>query len=266
MALKHTFTRCTNIIPAHHGLGNRRIRLDPGEGAAKWDAVGDGLVGYRNLINHSNESSEAFNVEVLDQLVGSSGAWNGERLGLLHLDVEGSELDALMGSVDTLRRDLPLLTLELHVHQDADYSHRLLSATAALGYDAFVVEEMCGIRADCRNLICIPRARLAKFTRSPTLDLVTAARKLFYVDAASIAMHAYPCCKPGGACCRGKRNCCSKDSVASWLRHAQREYDNKGRAVGNRDPALYAPTLFLYQHKLRWPGPRPTDALYNVTA
>jgi len=39
-----------------------------------------------------------------------------ERLGMLHLDMEGSELLALEGARGVISRDRPILGTELHVH------------------------------------------------------------------------------------------------------------------------------------------------------
>ena len=273
--LRQTFEHCPgSVVTSHFGLGDKRARFDPGKGAATWDAVGDAFAGYREVGSsvvtgrHEEESQEAFDVEVLDELFGPSGAWSGTPLGMLHLDVEGGELNALRGALSTVRRHLPVLTLELHVHQDAEYSRRLLELADTLGYDTFLVEEICGLRADCRNLLCIPRARHAEFRGSPTLDLVTASRKLFQVDATSLPSHAYPCCQPNGECCRSRRRCCAKEDVARWLRDARRAYDETGRLGGGgaRDPTLYAPTVFLHQPMLKWPGPAPGTALYNASA
>ena len=185
---------------------------------------------------------ELFTIYRLDDL------FAGEQLGFLHLDVEGSELAALKGGNATIRRDQPVFTVELHVHQarqaeikpafaegpkmqvtspprhlcthiaegfttacgapmrqERKFTRDLLSYIDSLGYDSFVIEEPCGVRADCRNLLNLPRRgatqRASPFYGSPTLDLATAARRLFAVDGGSIFEHAYPCCARGGACC-----------------------------------------------------------------
>jgi len=50
--------------------------------------------------------------------------------GLLHLDVEGHELDALMGAIKLLRKDRPVLVLE-KIHSDMD---RIDSFLRSFGY------------------------------------------------------------------------------------------------------------------------------------
>jgi FkbM family methyltransferase len=61
---------------------------------------------------------DRFEVFRLDGLF--DGPWRGERLGLAHLDTEGHELSVLRGAARTLRRDRPLLTLEL-IHSAGEH-------------------------------------------------------------------------------------------------------------------------------------------------
>ena len=81
-----------------------------------------------------------------------------------------------------LARDRPLLTTELHVWDNATFSAELLRFTHALGYDAFLVDETCGTRADCRNVIHVPRASATDARR----QWLRAADGLVPVGACSI--------------------------------------------------------------------------------
>jgi hypothetical protein len=147
-----------------------------------------------------------------------------ERLGFAHIDVEGSELEALRGAHAVFARDQPIFTAELHVHSDPKYTQELLAEIAALGYDAYMVEESCSTRADGRNLICLPRSRYALLAGSPALATATSARLLRLVNVSSIAHTAFPCCAAGGACCpsAGARgvvgDCCRwRTRVNAWI-------------------------------------------------
>ena len=144
--------------------------------------------------------------------------WAGERLGFMHLDVQGGELDVLHGSMATLTRDQPLFSVELDVQQNHSYSKELLSIIHAAGYRAVLIEEVCGVNMDCRNILALPRSRSALFADSPTLNLAYAAGHLVPVDGTSVLQHAYPCCGPGRACCRSARSCCTASTVDDWLR------------------------------------------------
>lgn len=107
-------------------------------------------------------------------------------LGFAHWDIEGGELDVLLGARKTLRRDQPLFTVEVHVLDDVGYTQRLLDEIDHNGYDAFAIEEICGSRPDCRNLLCFPRSRRFVGT-SHALDLAVAGGRLQRVtNAASL--------------------------------------------------------------------------------
>lgn len=82
--------------------------------------------------------------------------WRGERLGFAHIDVEGSELSVLRGMEKQIRRDKPLLTVEVHVHFKPDFTRDLVTFVDSLGYDAHLVEESCGERgSECLFLILL---------------------------------------------------------------------------------------------------------------
>ena len=157
------------------------------------------------------------NVRSLDSLFANE--WSGHRLALLHLDVEGAEQRVLQGGLDTLLRDTPLLTVEVHVHLAPLRTRALLRLLATHRYECFIVEEICGLRADCRNLLCVHRGNRHRLRGSDTLDLGVASRALLPVDAGSISAHAFPCCARGAACCDHslRRGCCSHARVHRWL-------------------------------------------------
>lgn len=121
-------------------------------------------------------------------------------LGFAHFDVEGEELNVLRGAVHVIRRDRPVFTVELHVHQSHSETQALLSFIAHLGYSSFMVESdgPCGLRFDCRNLICVPHER-SEALRSVRRHLHS--YDVLPVNASTIIEFAHPCCKPYGACC-----------------------------------------------------------------
>eukprot|EP00966_Prymnesium_polylepis_P147288 3402173-Prymnesium_polylepis.1 len=105
--------------------------------------------------------------------------------------VEGHERAALGGARGVLARDRPFLSVEVHLAQrrggmSVTAAAALLRGLAAARYRAWVVEERCGVIADCRNLLCIPNELVATAIGSPTLTLAVRSGALRYVDAASI--------------------------------------------------------------------------------
>lgn len=131
------------------------------------------------------------------------------RLGLAAWDVEGAELRVVEGAARTLQRDAPLLVLELHVHQDEAFSTALLAKLRDLAHDVYVVQEVCGERYDCRNLLAVPRRRREAFEDSPVLGSAVQGRLLLPIpDERTLLTHAstFPCCRKDGGCPLCQRN------------------------------------------------------------
>ena len=76
------------------------------------------------------------------------------------------------------RRDLPVFTTELFVHANQTFSTELLRFVHQMDYDSFIVEEVCGLRMDCRNLIHIPRQRRGLYASVPVVTIALAAHRL----------------------------------------------------------------------------------------
>jgi FkbM family methyltransferase len=161
-------------------------------------------------MDHGSE----FRVETLDSLFFDRG----EPLGFAHLDVEGLELQVLEGSVNTLTTYQPIVTTELRVHDNATYTTLLLTFLDQLGYDTYVIDEVCGYPyMDYRNLLNIPRTLSRNLPFSDAFNLALATDAIFRVNASSIATLVYPCCAAGGDCCPDPNNCCREDVVNQWL-------------------------------------------------
>ena len=120
----------------------------------------------------------------------------------------------------TIARDRPVLTLETTVHLHPQATLSLLAAVEALGYDAYIVEEIRGLRPDCRNLLALPReagGAASPFKGSHVLNLAASSKQLMPVDASTILRHAFPCCQRGRECCPHKGPCCSHNLVGAWM-------------------------------------------------
>lgn len=131
----------------------------------------------RATANESAAAKNAINFFTLD------ARFRQETLAFLHLDVEGAELDVLRGGAAVLARDAPLLSTEVHVFDNVSYTRELLQFTHTLGFDAYMIDEDCGTRLDCRNILHVPRATVTEALRAwlqatPPLRPVT-ARSIF---------------------------------------------------------------------------------------
>ena len=166
------------------------------------------------------------------------------------MDLEGSELLALLGANATIARDRPVITTEVMIQGKAGKVEALLDHMASLRYDSFVIEEITGIRADLRNLIHFPRERHRSFEQSPTLDLAVALRGLMAVNSSTISQHGFPCCLRGGKCCptnaqgRLVGHCCSHGAVHVWMTEVVRK--------GGADLQWFTRTTWYDQHRYRF--------------
>ena len=198
-----------NMQPRHGALGetsrtisraqsrHEGITLYPASGSREWYA------------EHQN-GTFSFPMLTLDELFES------QALGFASLDLEGHELQALKGGRRTLLRDQPVFTTEVVVHLNPAKTEELLAYIDTLGYDSFLIEEICGMRADTRNVLHIPRKRATSFVSSHVLDMAIASKVLFAVDAKSILNFAFPCCARGRECCPDQW-CCPHWRVQMYL-------------------------------------------------
>ena len=170
---------------------------------------------------------------VREPCCGASRAHTGLRsrtFSALDASMLARRLEVLRGSRTTVKRDQPVITTEVMVHARGQKRARLdelLEDLRALGYDVFIVDEICGVRADYRNLLSLPRSRAAQLAGSNVLDLAVAARALLAVDASTIRHYAFPCCAPGGECCPDavavRNSCCAHWRVHEWMQRELRE-------------------------------------------
>ena len=158
VALIHKLSRevnLSNIHPLMAGLGNTTTAPLP------HSQISRSTRRHRRLLSSSQVKSSShghsrFPMFRLDDLF--ARLWAGERLGFAHFDLEGFELFVLHGARETIRRDRPIFTAEVFVHNRPRLTASVFRyADGELGYRAFVVEEQCGIPADCRNALFVPK-------------------------------------------------------------------------------------------------------------
>ena len=119
-------------------------------------------------------------VSTVDELFGDSTA------GFMHIDVEGHELDVLLGGGRVVSRDRPIFSVEAHLRREKKSNKKLFNHITALQYTVFVVHEVCGWFTDCRNLLCIPDERLGSLAGSAVLNLAVRSGVLVKVNLRNI--------------------------------------------------------------------------------
>lgn len=149
----------------------------------------------------------------------------GEKLAFAHIDVEGMELEVLKGGVKTIQQNQPVFSTELRVHKDHNYTRDLLNFIDNLGYDSYVVNEVCGTPfMDFRNILNIPRELSSRLVDSDVFSLALASETIFRVDSKTVLELVYPCCAAFGPCCpngevtKFRSGCCSEHAINNFLK------------------------------------------------
>lgn len=207
------YGRLPNLNIVRAGLGSEQTNVSLEGETTKW--------GVSNMGDATH-----FEVLTLDSLffdtADSDGAPPPPPLALAHLDVEGKELDVLKGALNVIATQKPILTTEITVHVNANYTVDLLSFLDSHGYDSYMIHEVAGNRMDIRNLLNIPRSRSIDLIFSDTFNLAQAAHVITRVDKENIFELVHPCCAPHAGCCptptdaTDRYGCCMEATVAKY--------------------------------------------------
>mgnify|MGYP003385327692 CR=1 FL=1 len=130
--------------------------------------IGSGFVD--SISNHEVKHEGDVPIETLDRLF--LEVWKSVP-GFLHIDVEGFELQALQGARQIITQHKPVFSIEIHVVESKDFTLEIVKYVEELGYYLYMVNEVCGMRVDCRNFICFPfqASHLEPGPIRPMLDL-----------------------------------------------------------------------------------------------
>ena len=92
---------------------------------------------------------------------------------LMHLDVEGQELNVLLGANKLLDKFCPFIVYEGHIKKDAEVLDEIQNILVGRGYSIWMINEILpGCRLDCRNFLATPPAL--------ALDLIDELQLAFY--------------------------------------------------------------------------------------
>lgn len=160
LAANCVLNEVVNVRLYNEGCGPRRGEIEIGEPdyAA---SLNFGGLSLRGLASHASARRRRVQVRPLDE------TYDGARLRLIKIDVEGMEADVLAGAARIVARFRPTLYVENDVRER---SAALIAAIWALGYDAwwhvaplFTAANFRGRtdnifgRAACFNMLCLPR-------------------------------------------------------------------------------------------------------------
>lgn len=161
---------------------------------------------------------DTFNIETVDSLFFEQN----KKLAFAHIDVEGRELDTVQGATQTIKANYPVFTTEVRVHRDPAYTKDLLDFIDSLGYDSYVIDEVCGYpHMDFRNILNVPRKLSTRLINSDAFTFALNLDAVWRVDSKSIFETVLPCCVLGGACCQvqstNDKECCGEGVVLNWM-------------------------------------------------
>jgi FkbM family methyltransferase len=109
----------------------------------------DGQLDHTSFHESNNSNPMQIKSTTLDNIVGESDRQN---IGLLHVDVEGFELQVLRGAEAIIDESRPVITFEQHISKEDVGS--VVGFLKAKNYDIFMINEVLpGCSLDCRNFI-----------------------------------------------------------------------------------------------------------------
>ena len=97
---------------------------------------------YKEAIYKSKTLDSLYNQNIINNI------------GFIHLDVEGMEYKIILGSLNLIEKERPIVSYEGHTHTDT-YLNDIKKYFIEKNYSIFRIEEACG-RDDCRNFLAIP--------------------------------------------------------------------------------------------------------------
>jgi hypothetical protein len=125
-------------------------------------------LGFDGNLDHAkfNEtnSDKCLISKTLDQLILNE---KGTVIGLLHVDVEGFELQVLKGAQKIIIKDSPTILFEQHISQDD--VNAIFKFLKDYNYKIFMINEVLpGCQLDCRNFLAIHSSK-----KLPILEEIT---------------------------------------------------------------------------------------------
>lgn len=104
------------------------------------------------VFSETNQHNSSLMSSTLDKLYENNTINN---IGFIHLDVEGMEYKIISGANKLIEKELPIITYEGHIESDK-YLNDIKLYLTNLQYKIYLIEEVCGLRGDCRNFLAIP--------------------------------------------------------------------------------------------------------------
>ena len=118
--------------------------------------VGQGTIEHAKFKKSGDQkiiSEEKIYTSTIDLLIPQQAK---KTIRFFHIDVEGFEMDVLAGSEMTINAAQPFIAFEQHLLLDHAQLQQILCFLGSKGYTMYMLNEVTGGRADCRNFIAVP--------------------------------------------------------------------------------------------------------------
>lgn len=126
--LKVNASLANNIECYNCGISNKNSEA--------WMVFNKVNVGGARVVSTSQDNSVAINLATLDAMIRRE-----EKINFIKIDVEGHEYEALQGSEETIRRNMPIIMFEQHAKEVTNGSSASLDLLRSFGYSRFLILE-----------------------------------------------------------------------------------------------------------------------------
>ena len=145
-----------NIIPSQLALSNK-------EGYAVISSYASELAGGSSINRIVGDFKETIKVNTLDNFVKENGI---KEIGLIKIDIEGSEEDFLLGAENTIKKQKPILFISIYHNPKHFFYIKLLLESWQLGYEFKIIKPMEASVLIETTLICEAEQSRAEQSRA----------------------------------------------------------------------------------------------------
>lgn len=138
-----SYNHLRNVVHIHHACGKSpAIPLSF-----------SGSIDHASFVEESVESSAIY-TSTIDLSIPS---YNHDKIAFFHIDVEGFEYACMSGALEVIERSRPIIVYEQFILEETSESKQILSFLDSHSYHLWMLNELTGAKADCRNILAIPK-------------------------------------------------------------------------------------------------------------
>ena len=145
-----------------------------------------GSLGHTRFNQEGDGQASPVETTTLDALVGEN---NQDKIGLVHIDVEGMEREVLAGAREIISRSKPAVLFEQHIGEEDPLE--VFGLLKDHGYRLYMINEILSNSAtNCRNFFAIPPDMI--LPELPPVDLASGRQQGIVYATSGTALVPYP--------------------------------------------------------------------------